>query len=86
MPIMAWILFGLLVGVAGGFLTPGRGLGGFLVTAALGMAGAVGGGLLGRMIGFDGNGTSSEAVVAVIGSIVPLAVLLVWEGAAGRSS
>jgi uncharacterized membrane protein YeaQ/YmgE (transglycosylase-associated protein family) len=42
--------------------------------------GAVAGGLLGRMIGWDGNGTSAEVVVAVIGSIAPLVAYRLWLG------
>lgn len=78
MPIVVWMLFGLLVGVAGKFAMAGRDLRGYLVMAALGLAGAVAGGLLGRMIGWDGNGTSAEVVVAVIGSIVPLVAYRAW--------
>jgi uncharacterized membrane protein YeaQ/YmgE (transglycosylase-associated protein family) len=51
MSIVLWILFGLVVGVIAKLLTPGRDPGGFLVTTLLGVAGALLGGFLGRLIG-----------------------------------
>ena len=85
MPIVVWILFGLLVGIAAKFAMSGRDVTGFLVMAVLGIVGAVAGGLLGRMIGWDGNGTSAEVVVAVIGSIAPLVAYRLWLGDPARA-
>ena len=46
MSILGWILFGLIVGVVGKFLMPGRDPGGFVITILLGIAGALLGGLI----------------------------------------
>src|SRR4051794_7380540 len=51
MSVLLWVLFGLVVGVIAKLLTPGREPGGFIVTALLGIAGALVGGFIGRAIG-----------------------------------
>ncbi|HET7392740.1 MAG TPA: GlsB/YeaQ/YmgE family stress response membrane protein, partial [Candidatus Binatia bacterium] len=38
---IGWIIFGLIVGIVGKFLMPGRDPGGFIVTILLGIAGAL---------------------------------------------
>ena len=49
---IGWIIFGLIVGIVGKFLMPGRDPGGFIVTILLGIAGALLGGFVGRALGF----------------------------------
>src|SRR5262249_16630145 len=51
MSILLWVLFGLIVGVIAKLLTPGREPGGFVAAALLGIAGALVGGFIGRVIG-----------------------------------
>jgi uncharacterized membrane protein YeaQ/YmgE (transglycosylase-associated protein family) len=41
---LGWIVFGLVVGLVAKFLMPGRDPGGFVITAILGIVGAVVGG------------------------------------------
>lgn len=48
--LFAWILVGLLAGVAGKLLLPGRDPGGFIVTLLLGIAGALAAGSLARAL------------------------------------
>jgi len=55
-------------------LMPGKDPGGFLVTIALGIAGAVIGGYLGRMMGLYGPYDSAGFFMAVLGSIILLAI------------
>ena len=82
--VVVWILFGLLIGVLAGFLLPGRDPGRFFVTAVLGTAGALLGGILGRAIGWEGDGSSVESVVGIVsGCIIPLAAYGMWKGRAG---
>ena len=50
MGILAWIVFGLIVGLVAKLLMPGRDPGGFVITALIGIAGAVVGGLVGRAL------------------------------------
>ena len=70
MSIIGWIFFGLVVGVIGKLLMPGRDPGGFVVTILLGIAGALLGGFVGRMLGLYGEGDPVGFIMAVIGSII----------------
>ena len=72
MGILGWILFGLVVGVIAKLLMPGRDPGGFIVTILLGIAGAVLGGWLGRVMGLYGPDDSAGFFMALLGSIVLL--------------
>ena len=74
MHIIGWILFGLVVGIVAKFLMPGRDPGGFVITAILGIVGALVGGFVGRLIGLYGDGDPVGFIMAVIGSIIVLAV------------
>ena len=74
MSIIGWILFGLVVGVIGKLLMPGRDPGGFVITILLGIAGALLGGFLGRMMGLYREGDPVGFIMAVIGSIILLAI------------
>ena len=74
MGIIGWIVFGLIVGVIAKFLMPGRDPGGFIITAVLGVAGALVGGFLGRMLGLYGEGDPVGFIMAIIGSIVLLVI------------
>jgi uncharacterized membrane protein YeaQ/YmgE (transglycosylase-associated protein family) len=74
MHIIGWIVFGLVVGIVAKFLMPGRDPGGFVITAILGIMGAVVGGFVGRFIGLYKEGDPVGFVIAVIGAIILLAV------------
>lgn len=81
MNIIGWIFFGLVVGIIGKLLMPGRDPGGFVITILLGIAGALVGGFLGRMLGFYREGDPVGFIMAVLGSIV---LLLLYRAVAGR--
>ena len=81
MSIIGWVLFGLVVGVIGKLLMPGRGPGGFIITILLGIAGALLGGFLGRALGLYREGDPVGFIMAVIGSIV---LLVIYRFAVGR--
>jgi uncharacterized membrane protein YeaQ/YmgE (transglycosylase-associated protein family) len=74
MHIIGWIVFGLVVGIVAKFLMPGRDPGGFVITALIGIVGAVVGGFVGRTIGLYKDGDPVGFVMAVIGAIILLAV------------
>lgn len=74
MGILAWILFGLVVGVIAKLLMPGRDPGGFIITILLGIAGAVLGGFIGRMMGFYGPDESAGWIISILGAIILLAL------------
>jgi uncharacterized membrane protein YeaQ/YmgE (transglycosylase-associated protein family) len=71
---IGWIIFGLIVGVVGKFLMPGRDPGGFIVTILLGIAGALLGGFVGRALGLYNEGEPAGFIMAVIGAIILLAI------------
>lgn len=72
MEILAWIIFGLVVGVVAKFLMPGDDPGGLIVTIALGVLGALLGGWLGRNLGLYHDGEAAGFLMSVLGSIVLL--------------
>ena len=80
MGVIGWIIFGLVVGIVAKFLMPGRDPGGFVITAIIGIVGALLGGYLGRAIGWYREGDPVGFVVAVIGSIILLALYRMMVG------
>jgi uncharacterized membrane protein YeaQ/YmgE (transglycosylase-associated protein family) len=74
MHIIGWIVFGLIVGIVAKFVMPGHDPGGFVITALIGIVGAVVGGFVGRTIGLYKDGDPVGFVMAVIGAIILLAV------------
>lgn len=72
MGILAWILFGLVVGIIAKLLMPGRDPGGFIVTILLGIAGALLGGFLGRAMGLYGANESAGWIISILGAILLL--------------
>jgi uncharacterized membrane protein YeaQ/YmgE (transglycosylase-associated protein family) len=59
---------------------PGRDPGGFVITAIIGIVGALLGGYLGRAIGSYREGEPAGFVVAVLGSIILLALYRLMVG------
>ena len=72
MSIIWAILIGFIVGLVAKFLMPGRDPGGFIVTALLGIVGAVVATFLGQAMGIYAAGQSAGFIGAVIGAIVVL--------------
>jgi uncharacterized membrane protein YeaQ/YmgE (transglycosylase-associated protein family) len=70
--VLGWILFGLVAGVIAKLLMPGRDPGGFIVTILLGIAGALVGGFLGRVLGLYGEGEGAGMLMSIIGAVVLL--------------
>lgn len=74
MAIVGWIVFGLVIGIIAKFLMPGKDPGGFIVTALLGIAGALVGGFLGRAMGFYREGEAAGWLMSILGAIILLAL------------
>ena len=70
--ILGWILFGLIVGVLAKLVMPGRDPGGIIVTILLGIAGALLGGFLGRMLGWYQPGEAAGFIMATLGAVLLL--------------
>lgn len=81
MGIIWAIIIGFIVGIVAKFLMPGRDPGGFIVTALLGVVGAVVATFLGQAMGFYTAGQSAGFIGAVIGAII---VLFVYNLVRGR--
>ena len=81
MDIIVWVLFGLVVGAVAKLVMPGDDPGGIVLTTVLGVAGALLGGWLGRVLGLYNPGEPAGFIMAVIGSIV---VLTIYRVAAAR--
>jgi uncharacterized membrane protein YeaQ/YmgE (transglycosylase-associated protein family) len=67
-----WILIGLVAGVLGKLLMPGKDPGGFIVTILLGIAGALLAGFIGQAVGFYGEGEGAGWIAATLGAILLL--------------
>jgi uncharacterized membrane protein YeaQ/YmgE (transglycosylase-associated protein family) len=84
---LSWILFGLLAGAVARMVVPGRHKIGCLPTIAVGIVGALIGGLIGQVVlghrtrfGFE----AGPFALAVIGAIVLLLALEAMAGRRGR--
>ena len=71
--VIGWIVFGLIVGAIAKLLMPGRDQGGIIVTMALGIAGAVIGGFVGRALHWYGPNDGAGFFMSLLG-----AILLLW--------
>jgi uncharacterized membrane protein YeaQ/YmgE (transglycosylase-associated protein family) len=71
--VLGWILFGLIVGALAKLVMPGRDPGGIIVTMALGIAGALVGGFIGRALGWYGPNDGAGFLMSFLG-----AILLLW--------
>lgn len=81
MSIIWAIVIGFIVGLIAKALMPGRDPGGFIVTALLGIVGAVVASFLGQAMGWYANGQSAGFIASVIGAIV---VLFIYRLIVGR--
>ena len=71
--VIGWIIFGLIVGIIAKLLMPGRDPGGIIITMALGIAGALLGGFIGRALGWYTENEPAGFLMSLLG-----AVLLLW--------
>lgn len=85
--IIGWIIFGLIAGLLARWLMPGKDPGGCIVTVLLGIAGAVVGGFVARVLGvvtptvtLGDRNFLIQLVFAVVGAIIILAVYRMLAG------
>lgn len=83
MGLVSWVVFGLLAGALARWILPGKDPSGCLVTVALGIAGALLGGLLATYLGFGGiSGFDWRSLaVAIAGSLL---LLCLWRFLRGK--
>jgi uncharacterized membrane protein YeaQ/YmgE (transglycosylase-associated protein family) len=73
MGIFSWVVLGLLVGVLAKWIMPGKDPGGIIVTALIGIAGALLGGFIASSIGFGTvTGFSIKSLAISIGGALLL--------------
>lgn len=71
---MLWtLIIGLIVGALAKFIMPGRDPGGIIITILIGIAGSFIGTLIGRALGFYGQGQGAGFIMSLLG-----AILLLW--------
>jgi uncharacterized membrane protein YeaQ/YmgE (transglycosylase-associated protein family) len=80
MGILTWIIVGLVVGALAKLIMPGRDPGGMLVTVALGIAGALLGGGIGRALGLYTAGEPAGWIMSVVGAVILLAIYRAFLG------
>ncbi len=80
--ILGWIIFGLIVGVIAKLLMPGRDPGGMFVTIALGVAGALVAGFIGRALGWYQANEAAGFITATLGAIL---ILFVYRRIAAKA-
>ncbi len=88
MGIIAWILLGLVAGVIAKAIMPGDDPGGVIVTAVLGIVGAlIGGFIWGALFDVDVNDNFFDLatwIAAIVGALIVLAAYRMFAGAGGR--
>jgi uncharacterized membrane protein YeaQ/YmgE (transglycosylase-associated protein family) len=84
MELIGQILFGLVVGILAKLLMPGRDPGGIIVTALIGMAGALVGTLVGRAVW--GESYAAGWIMSILGAIALLALYRVFAGRRAQST
>jgi uncharacterized membrane protein YeaQ/YmgE (transglycosylase-associated protein family) len=78
MGVLAWIIFGFIIGLVARAVVPGRQSMGFVMTTLLGIAGSLVGGLVGSALA--GGSETGFRTSGFIGSLVGAIVLLVVAG------
>lgn len=74
MSIVVMLVVGLIVGALAKLIMPGRDPGGLIVTIALGIAGSLGAGMVGRQLGWYASGQSAGIIASVLGALALLAL------------
>jgi uncharacterized membrane protein YeaQ/YmgE (transglycosylase-associated protein family) len=78
MGIIAWIVFGFIVGLIARAVVPGKQSMGFVLTTVLGVAGSLIGGLVASAL--TGGGATGFHATGFIGSLIGAVLLLVIAG------
>ncbi|OYY91654.1 MAG: transglycosylase [Sphingomonas sp. 28-66-16] len=71
---LGWILIGLVAGVLGKIIMPGKDPGGFIVTILIGIAGALLAGFVSQSVGWRIEGGLESYAAATGGAVVLLAL------------
>lgn len=80
MHIIWMLIIGLVVGALAKLIMPGKDPGGIIITMAIGVAGALLAGFLGRALGWYTEGESAGFIASLLGSLILLAIYRVIAG------
>lgn len=83
--VIGWIVFGLIVGAIAKLVMPGRDPGGIIVTMAIGIAGALLGGFLGRALGWYGPEDGAGFLMSLLGAVLLLFLYRMMVGRRART-
>ena len=72
MTIIWTIIIGFVIGLIARAVMPGRDPGGFIITTVLGIAGALVGAFVGRVLGFYAPGEPAGIIMSVLGAVILL--------------
>jgi uncharacterized membrane protein YeaQ/YmgE (transglycosylase-associated protein family) len=75
-------LIGLIVGAVAKLIMPGKDPGGIIITMLIGIAGSIGAGYLGQLVGWYKEGQSAGFIMSVVGAILILFVYRLIKGRA----
>ncbi len=70
MHLIAFLIFGLIVGAIARLIVPGTEPGGWAISLLLGVAGSLLGGFVGRALGLYQHGESAGFIVSLLGAII----------------
>jgi uncharacterized membrane protein YeaQ/YmgE (transglycosylase-associated protein family) len=78
-----WVaIIGLIVGALAKLIMPGKDPGGIFITMALGIAGSLVAGYLGRTLGLYQEGQGAGFLMSLIGSLILLGIYRLFKGRA----
>ena len=86
MEILWMAIIGLVVGALAKLIMPGKDPGGIIVTALIGVAGALLAGFLGRALGWYEPGEGAGFIASIIGAVVLLAIYRMVVGRRGLAA
>lgn len=82
--ILGWLLIGLVAGVLGKIIMPGKDPGGIIVTILIGIAGALLAGFVAQSMGWQVTGGWRSYAAATAGAVALLALYRVFASRRGR--
>jgi uncharacterized membrane protein YeaQ/YmgE (transglycosylase-associated protein family) len=77
--LLGVIIIGFIAGAVAKLVMPGKDPGGFIITIALGVAGALLATFLGRLIGWYQQGESAGFIAAIVGAVILLVLYRLFK-------
>jgi uncharacterized membrane protein YeaQ/YmgE (transglycosylase-associated protein family) len=87
--MLHWIweaIIGLIVGALAKLVMPGKDPGGIWITMGLGVAGSLLATLLGKAVGWYGQGEAAGFITSLVGAVVLLAIYRLYKSKTGSSA